>query len=239
MRRLVAVVLGIAGFVAVGATGARGEISTTDTLAVAPVEDGALAFLRRLELQNKGTKTLTAKFEQVRVDPTFDDKVQSDGQFWYRAPNSFHAAYQSEHSSQIWMDGKRYVEYIPSMKQVDIIPMEQGEDAPISQLLLGFGLEVSRIQSLFRVTGLEPSAPGRTTIRFDSMDLDRTMNYGWIIVHFDTESMQPRVIELFEDEETTVRLELKEVEVNPTLKDSLFALPTWPADVDVTDQTKL
>jgi outer membrane lipoprotein-sorting protein len=197
-----------------------------------PAPNPAIEFLKRVESANQETKTLYAEFEQTREDAMMARKIKSSGKFWYRAPNNFYAEYETEYSSRVWIDGKQAVEYIPRLKQVDIAEVEQGEDAPITQVLLGFGVKVERILRLFEVNELPSPKPDQTAIEFLSKDPGRTMEFDRIVVHFDTKSASPRTLEM-EDETGPRVIELKTVRINPSIRDSVFELPKWPDDVEV------
>ncbi|MBI1292122.1 hypothetical protein GC173_12910 [bacterium] len=213
------------------------DAPTSSTLVVsqgaAASRQQAIEFLTRLEKKNEGTKTLSAEFDQVRIDFTFDDEVKSSGRFWYRAPSSYYAEYESEHSSKVWSDEKRLVEYIPSLNQVDVVPMEAGEEAPVTQVLLGFGIKVDRILRLFDVQMADSEEKGLVSVDFLSKDLDKTLNFSRIKVAFDEKGLEPRVI-LMEDNTGTRTIRLKKVKFNPVVKDSIFEIPKFSPDkVDI------
>lgn len=193
----------------------------------------ALAFLKRVEEKNQDTKTLQAKFTQVRMNATFLEEVKSEGEFWYSAPNRFHAKYKSENDSELWMTADQYVEYIPSLRQVDVIPLQQGEDAPINQLLLGFGVKVDEIRKLFDVSMGEPVGQGTVTVNFQSKDLDRTMSFQTIAITFDEETALPRRIVLEDVQSDLTTLEFQSIKFNPGIDERVFEIPKWPKRVTV------
>ncbi|CAN5468830.1 hypothetical protein BH09SUM1_BH09SUM1_21480 [soil metagenome] len=196
----------------------------------------ALRFLSVLEAKNAETKSLSAEFTQIRTDSVMFDEVKSSGKFWYQSPNKFRASYKSDNSSEIWMDGERMVEHIPSMKQVYIVPMDSGDDAPISQLLLGFGVKVSKIQKLFTIKSAKAPNQSIVSINFISKDLDKTMNFSGIRVDFDRASAKPLTINL-QDDQSSITMNLRKIELNPKLKADVFEVPKkWPEGTDVSAQ---
>jgi len=211
----------------------RATTGTLTSISSSNPQTEAIALLTRLEKQNEATRTLTGAFDQFRTDGTFGDKVKSTGKFWYRAPSSYYAEYETEHPSKVWSDEKRLVEYIPSMKQVDVIPMDKGEDAMLTQVLLGFGVKVERILRLFDVAMVAPTSEDVLSVEFLSKDLDKTLDINRIVVSFDEKTLQPRVIEM-EDSMNTRVIQLKDVKVNPSIKDSVFEIPKFSPDkVDI------
>lgn len=193
----------------------------------------ALQFLEGLEDKYSNTKSLRAEFDQLRIDHGLMNEVESSGRFWYRAPDQFHAVYESgESNEKIWMRDGELITYVPELEQVEIIPQEQGEDAPMNQLLLGFGLKTEKIQDLFEVSISEKETPkDQIAIAFKSRDLNRSMGYETITIFFSREEKQPKRI-ILEDPQSTTTVNLRKVQVNPKIKDSVFETK-WPDDADV------
>lgn len=205
----------------------------------APTSDPAVEFLRRVEEKNQETTALKAEFDQTRVETGFmdDEPIRSKGRFWYQSPDKFHAVYESENDSEIWMIDNKLISYVPGIKQVDIIPQPTGDDAPMNQMLLGFGVKVEKIKNLFDISQSSYQVKeGEIAIRFKSKDLERTMGYAVITIYFDKEKVVPKRIVLA-DAAQTITVKLKDVEFNPEIDDGVF-VPDWPGDVDVIDETK-
>jgi len=196
----------------------------------------ALLFLQRVEEKNKGLKAVHATFTQARKDHLFDETVNFEGEFWYTAkPSRFRAKYTGENSSDVWLTEEKYIEYIPGQKQVDMFSITKSQEPPVSQLLLGFGVKVDKITELFDVTSTEAAKDGETAIEFASRDLDRTMNFHKVTVHFDEAKAEPRRIVL-EDDQNEITLAFKDVDLNASIDEKVF-VPTWPDDgsVEVND----
>lgn len=193
--------------------------------------DPAIAFLQRLEKKHAETKTLSAEFNQLRVDHGFMNEVESFGRFWYEAPERFRASYESENSSEIWMLEGKLITYVPKLKQVEVIQQPKGDDAPINQLLLGFGQNVERIQELFGIDWIADAGEGEAQIKFTSKDLSRSMGYDVITITFSEESAEPKKIVL-EDPQSTTTVELKKVKINPEISEKRFQTD-WPDDTEV------
>lgn len=199
-----------------------------------PTREQAIEFLRKVEKKNEELKSLSAEFDQLRVDPIFLDEVESKGKFWYRAPGEFRATYDARHPAEIWIFPDHLINYSPSIKQVDIIPLEQGDDAPINQMLLGFGVKTENILEVFDVGLKDAEKEDQIAIEFHSRDLERSLFYNRIVIHFQKESAQPAKLFL-EDGESEITVTIREVKQNPELDPALFE-PKWPDDVEVIDQ---
>ncbi len=197
----------------------------------------ALEFLAKLEEKHEETTSLHAQFVQVREDTVFLEEVRSEGQFWWREPELFRATLRSEHDSEIWIrDGNMY-EYIPDLRQVDVVPQAQGEDASIHQWLLGFGVKVEQIERNFDVRVLpEAEEPDWLAIEFIPHEDGQRFEFEEVVIHFHEEEAEPRRIVL-DDGVSIITIDLRRVRVNPTIRDSVFELD-WPEDVDVVDRSR-
>lgn len=193
--------------------------------------DEALAFLEKVEQKNEQTTALTAEFRQLRIDRIFDEKVESQGRFWYKEPGKYRASYTSENDSEIWIVEGKLINYVPSLRQVEIIPQATGDDAPINQILLGFGVKVDKIKRHFEVTSSATKRRGMVGIDFVSKDPEKSMGYDRITVFFDEEKVEPRTI-ILEDETSQITVDLTRVRLNPEIDDSVFE-PTWPSNAEV------
>jgi outer membrane lipoprotein-sorting protein len=190
-------------------------------------------FLARVEQKNAALTTLVAEFEQVREDPLWMDTVRSTGKFWYQSPGLFRASYKSENDTEIWITPDRMVTYTPAIKQVDILGIPQGDKAPINQLLLGFGVKVAEIEKIFTMQPADPAEPGDYSIRFNSRDLSRSLQFRTITIHFNPATLEPRVLVL-EDDQSVITMTLRRVQQNIAVDPALFE-QRWPAGTEVID----
>ncbi len=200
--------------------------------------EAAFEFLAKVEEKHKETTSLQAEFVQLREDTVFLEEVRSEGRFWWRSPDLFRASLRSEHDSEIWIrDGKMY-EYIPDLRQVDVVEQPEGEDAPLHQWLLGFGAKVEEIEKHFNVRMLpEAEEAGWVAIEFLPREDGRSFEFEEIVIHFHEEDVEPRQIVL-DDGLSIITIELRRVRVNPSIRDSVFRLD-WPDNVDVVDRSRL
>ncbi|MCC6546877.1 outer membrane lipoprotein carrier protein LolA [Candidatus Sumerlaeota bacterium] len=198
------------------------------------VNSDVIGFLHKVEAKNKETKSLEADFTQVREDSIMGDTVRSDGQFWYKAPGKYRASFKpskddKSYASEIWMEGNTLSTYTPKMKQVEIVEQPTGEEAPINQMLLGFGLQVDKIQKLFDVSPAEEKKAGLYGIDFHSKNLDQSMQYDTITIYFDEKKIEPNTI-ILRDSSSVITISLQKVKFNPDIDDKRFKTD-WPDSI--------
>ncbi len=205
-----------------------------------PVETNpAVEFLKKVEAKNKDLQTLYGKFKQVRVNPMFLEEIHSSGEFWYTKPDKFRCDYYEPSDARFYLLGDVGMYYTPELKQVEKYRLETGDSAPINQMLVGFGLNTDKILEVFnvRVSDEQPKDEKLLKIDFISRDTSRTMDYKQITVTFDREKIEPRVLEM-DEEEDTVRVTLEKVEVNAKIaKDKYEA--NFPKDVEIIELNSL
>ncbi|MBX3730790.1 MAG: outer membrane lipoprotein carrier protein LolA [Candidatus Sumerlaeia bacterium] len=200
-----------------------------------PPNTPALAFLRKVEEANRETQTLYGRFTQVRENRMFAEEVHSKGQFWHSKPNKFRCDYEDPAPAQFFLvEGVGYF-YSPENKQLDKFRLEGGKDAPINELLVGFGLKVEQILEVFTVHLPEDQGtdPTKMIIDFVSRDVDRTLNFQKITITFDTKALEPRKL-VMEESEDIVRIELLEVRKNQPIPETTYAT-VFPDDVTINE----
>jgi outer membrane lipoprotein-sorting protein len=187
---------------------------------VEAIPEDPVEFLRRLEEKNAGLKSLHSKFLQVRSSSIFLEKIESRGEFWYQHPSLFRCDYYEPSELRYYLIKNTAYIYTPELNQVDEATMDSGDGAAINQLLVGFGLDVDLILEVFDVNYAhqQPANDDRLAVDFVSKDLDRSLGYSSIRVEFDRESLDPKLLEMEQEDETvTVRLEsvVRDVEIDP------------------------
>lgn len=196
----------------------------------------ALDFLAQLQAQNANVDTLWGQFTQVKESPVFLDTVTSDGEFWYRRPDLFRCDYKTPTESRFFIIGDTAMQYTPEIKQVDKYKLESGDQAPINQMLVGFGLNTAKILEVFdvRPAARQPADPALFTIEFLSRNAERTLEYNRIEVTFDRATKEPRRMYLEQGGEDgdTVDIKLLAVKRNEVIEANVFVL-SFPPDVDV------
>ena len=164
----------------------------------------------------------------------FSEEIHSDGKFWYDKPNKFRCDYATPSPAEFYLlDGKIYF-YSAENKQVDTSSVATGENAPINEMLVGFGLETERILEVFDVEALEKESDAKTlVIRFTSKDNQRTRDFNTVTIWCDREAREPRRLEMQEVEDL-VKIELKTIRTNPEIDPAIFQ-PDFPDDVTIAE----
>lgn len=201
--------------------------------AAAATSPEALSFLRALETKNKDLKSLYGSFHQVRSNKMFLEEIQSNGEFWYSKPNHFRCDYHEPSEARFYLVNDTGYYYTPELKQVEKFRLEGGESAPINQMLVGFGLSVEKILDVFDVTMPAPQPEDKTQVVLDftSKDTERTLDYKRIRITFDREKMEPRVLEI-EEEEDSIVVSLKKIQPNAEVPADQFKTE-FPTGVEI------
>jgi len=219
---------------------AQAAVTTIIEVEPAPVPDTPeVAFLRRVEQKNKELQTLYGKFRQLRVNPMFLEEIKSRGEFWYAKPSKFRCDYATETEpepteSRFYLLGDQGLYYTPDLNQLEKFRLTGGgDDAPINQMLVGFGVKTEKVLEVFNVrfADNQPAGGKQTVLEFISKDLERSMDFRKITVTFDTEKLEPRRL-VMEEEQDVVEIDLEKIEVNPKIPDSRFE-QDFPEGVEV------
>jgi outer membrane lipoprotein-sorting protein len=197
------------------------------------VPEDAVGFLRRLEEKNAGVERLHARFRQTRTSSVYLEEIESRGEFWYSRPNLFRCDYFEPSELRYYLIKDTAWIYTPELNQVDKIAMESGDGAAINQLLVGFGLDVDVILDVFEVvlSETQPESTTQIALDFTSKDIDRSLGYSRIQVTFDRENMEPKVLEMDQEEDTiVVQLDSveRDVEIDPVKFQAEF-----PSNVEI------
>jgi outer membrane lipoprotein-sorting protein len=193
----------------------------------------AIRFLAEMERANENVTTLQAEFTQVRQNQMYLEEAHSNGEFYYSKPNRFRCNYFKPSDAEFYiLDNTAYF-YTPDLKQVEKLNLGDNEQAPIHQMLVGFGLSLKSILEVFdpAVIPVEGQEPNLLTIEFVSKDQERTLNFRSIQVTFDTEKKEPRQLFIVEDEDE-VRVTLVKIMKNNPIDAKVFEL-NFPSDVDI------
>lgn len=211
-------------------------VATQPSVAGPIAPNPALDFLTQLEARNAEVRTLWGKFTQVRESAVFLETTKSEGEFWYARPDRFRCDYKTPTESRFYIIGDTALNYTPEIKQVDKYKLQSGDEAPINQMLVGFGLNTSKILDVFDVhpAATQPADANLFTIEFKSRDTERTLEYDRIEVTFDRATKEPRRMYLDQGGEDgdKVDITLLAVTRNAEINNDKFVL-TFPPDVDV------
>lgn len=198
-----------------------------------PAKDPAIEFLEKLEEKNTDLKTLHGTFTQVRENTMFSERIESKGEFWHTKPDLFRCDYKDPSPAVFYLvEGIGYF-YSPENKQLDKYKLSTGDEAPINELLVGFGIDVDLILDVFsvRLADEQPEDDALIRIEFISRDTERTLDFQRIVITFSREELEPRIL-FMEESQDNVWIELEKIEKNIEIPPSMYETE-FPDDVTV------
>ncbi len=212
---------------------AGGTPATTPPAAPAqPNREDAAAILRRVEQRVNGIRTLEADFVQVLTVPLLDQTQRSAGKLYQKRPDRFLMRFSQPAGDVMVADGRHFWIYYPSSDKTQVIRTgiaEAGETVDLQRQFLGDP------NARFAAT-LE----GRETVDGHATHVltlvpRRQSPYRRLKVWVDTDDFLVRRFEMTEENDSVRRLELRNLRVNGSVADALFAF-TPPAGTQVIDQ---
>jgi chaperone LolA len=203
--------------------------------AAAPARGGrqdANAILRRVEQTAAGIRTLEADFVQTLHVPLLNTDRTSRGKLYQRKPDRFLMRFTEPAGDVMVADGRHFWIYYPSSDRTQVVRTsiaEGGEQADFQRQFLSNATE----RFVATLNG-EETVAGRPTYALTLVPR-RSSPYKVIRVWVDREDSMVRRFEMTEENDSVRRLELRNLRVNHSLGDALFAF-TPPAGTQVIDQ---
>lgn len=233
--RIFALAAALAAFSAAQAQEATPVAPAAAAPAASVSSQEALAFMRALEQKNKDLTSLYGSFHQVRINKMFLEEVRSNGEFWYARPNRFRCDYHEPSEARFYLIENTGYYYTPELKQVEKFRLEGGDSAPINQMLVGFGLSVDKILEVFDVAlaAPQPEDKSQIVVDFNSRDTERTLDYKRIRITFDREKLEPRILEI-EEEDDSIKVTLQKIQPNAEVAADRFETK-FPAGVEIVE----
>lgn len=201
-------------------------------------DPAAVDLLKRLEARYADVKTIKGRFRQTRVDPAFDEKVESQATFYVQKPDNFRVDYDPpRESTNLIADGYSY-RYVNALKQVERYKFQNRKTAQdLNFLLLGFGEKTEEVLRVFAAQDLTEGVPkGMKGIQLTPHNkAEANFEYLTILVT-DDERALPSQFSLgqLDGSRTTANLDLQNLGLNASIADSVFR-PNWPRDAQVVD----
>ncbi|MCX7716984.1 MAG: outer membrane lipoprotein carrier protein LolA [Candidatus Sumerlaeaceae bacterium] len=198
----------------------------------------AVDLLRRLETRYADVRTIQGRFRQIRVDPAFDEKVESQATFFVRKPDNFRVDYAPpRESTNLIADGYSY-RYVKDLKQVERYRFQNRKTAQdLNFLLLGFGEKTDEVLRVFAAQVLTEGVPkGMKGIQLTPHNkAEANFEYLTILVT-DDERVLPSQFSLgaLDGSRTTANLDLQTLGLNVPIAESVFR-PNWPRDAQIVD----
>src|SRR5690606_4957270 len=197
--------------------------ATAALLSLSPL--AALAADARTQLKAfvADVSSATGKFTQTTVGPQGGTQRAQSGEFAFERPGKFKWTVNQPYEQRVISDGQQLFQYDPDLAQVTTRQVDQAIGTSPAAILFGAG----DLEEAFEVTPLPErdglawlrAQPGNAAAGFAQGDIGLTNNL-------------PARIELLDSFGQTTRVELAEIQANPTLPDNTFQFVP-PAGVDV------
>ena len=203
--------------------GLRQLAATAALLLLCPV--AALAADARTQLKSfvADIKTATGSFTQATTGPQGSTQRKQSGSFAFQRPGKFKWAVSQPYEQLVVSDGQQLYQYDPDLAQVTVRKVDQAIGTSPAAILFGSG----DLEQAFDVTPL-PARDGLEWLRAKP----RTADAGFAQVDIGMKNNLPARVELLDAFGQTTRVELSNIQANPSLPASEFRF-TPPAGVDV------
>ncbi|MCX7019716.1 MAG: outer membrane lipoprotein carrier protein LolA [bacterium] len=198
----------------------------------------AVELLQRIEQKYGAIKTFSGAFRQVRKDPAFDEKIESQGRFHIMKPSNFRAEYYSPNESVNLISGQYSYRYVKQLKQVERYKFK-GEDnvRDLNYMLLGFGVKTDDLLRVYYAQWLgESMGKGYQAVKLVPRDRqDANFKHLSIVITADDQLLPAQFsLEQLDGALVTANLDLKSLEIGGSIDEKLFR-PDFPRDAQVVD----
>jgi outer membrane lipoprotein-sorting protein len=206
------------------------------------VQDNLDAFFAEFAGKRDGIAALTARFHQENVTP--DETSPSSGSIVYAKPRRIVFRYDDPQETYL-IDGLRVYHYDAGYEQVQIFDLE--DDPQAEALFLGFDQDAKRLKRAYTVSLSDPEkpncgsrglelAPKKKEQTSDAHDETPLFNRVWLTLR-DADFL-PCYIHVFNDDESEVRIEVSDVQVQSNLDPALTQL-NLPEGTRIIENEKL
>ncbi|MBX7244050.1 MAG: outer membrane lipoprotein carrier protein LolA [Candidatus Sumerlaeaceae bacterium] len=218
-----------------GAAKAAAGESAGKSKSKAANDEKAVDVLRQLEQRYSGVNTVQGQFAQQTFDPSFNQTIASQAKFYLLKPNKFRVDYQPPKESTNLVTGQEFYQYVPELKQVQTFKFENRETPQdLNYMLLGFGVKAEDVLKVYSVHLLtEGISANSIGIQLTPLD-KKTANFAYVTIQITTDQLIPWQfsIEQLSGVRTTANLDLKNLKLGGSLRESIFT-PNFPKDAVV------
>jgi outer membrane lipoprotein-sorting protein len=198
----------------------------------------ALDLLRKLEERYATVQTVSGRFDQVREDPAFQEKVDSTADFSIMKPNKFRADYKPPRASVNLINGEYSYQYVPELKQVNRYRFRDRETVrDLNYMLLGFGAKTEDLLKVYSVRSLTQGvAAGYHGIQLIPLDKESSgFSYITILITRD-DKLLPAQFSVGQKDgvRTTANLDVERLKFDVRLSARDFE-PNFPKDAEIVD----
>lgn len=202
---------------------AMATATTATWLSLSPLAAFAADAQTQLNAFVTQVKSATGKFTQATSGSQSAPQRTQRGDFAFQRPGKFKWAVSEPYEQLVVSDGQQLFQYDPDLAQVTTRDVDEAIGTSPAAILFGSG----DLQQTFELTPL-PSRDGLEWLRAKP----RSADAGFAQVDIGMQNNLPARIELLDSFGQTTRVELSEVQSNPSLPAAEFTF-TPPAGVDV------
>jgi outer membrane lipoprotein-sorting protein len=201
------------------------------------VTSGTLRLLRTLETFHKNVKTIHAKFDQLRIDETFQEDVKSSGELWFDKPSRFCAKYADPKPMITLITGDSLYVYVKELNQADVYTFASPEerDRQLHQLLIGFGFKADDLVKQYEIHSSDEPGPAAELVKEKlnpektalfiikpRPQYEETSSFKLCKVYIDKASHLPEKIWYKDPMGATMILTMKKIDLDLKLGEELF-----------------
>lgn len=168
-------------------------------------------------------KAATGSFTQYTVGPKGETRPKQSGDFAFERPGRFKWLVRQPYEQSIVADGKQLFQFDPDLNQVTVREIDEAVGTSPAAILFGSG----SLEQAFDVSEL-PARDGMEWLRAKPRGADA----GFAQVDIGLKNNQPVRVELLDAFGQTTRVELSNIQPNPSLPESEFKFVP-PAGADV------
>lgn len=201
--------------------------TVTTSLPSAQTRPGPDALARSLQQEYNRVRDLRASFVQTARGGVLSVRSRGEGTVVVKKPGRMRWDYSKPEKQSIISDGTRLIRYYPDTKEVDIVDIPPGDQAPTAMLFLAGKGDVLRD---FRVSNVDSPITGTLALRLDPRRPDP--DYEHLIVAFHPTTLQIRGLLTHDRQGGDTTTELSGIQENTGVNDKTFAF-TPPRGADV------
>lgn len=198
-------------------------VAVVALLSLSPLTTWAADARTQLNAFVTGVQSATGKFTQTTVGSQGATQRPQRGKFAFQRPGKFKWAVSEPYEQLVVSDGQQLFQYDPDLAQVTTRQVDQAIGTSPAAILFGSG----DLEQAFNVT-LLPARDGLEWLQAKP----RSADAGFARVDIGMQNNLPVRVELLDSFGQTTRVELSDIQSNPSLPASEFGFSP-PAGVDV------
>lgn len=197
----------------------------------------AISLLRKIEQQYASVQAISGQFTQVRQDPAFQEKTESQARFWLLKPSNFRADYQEPNASTNLITGEYFYRFIPELKQVERYHFQNQENTrDLNYMLLGFGEKTEVILRVYQAKLMKEAPAPYNGLKLVPKDA-KNSNFRWISLLVTTDGKYVPAqfsMEQLDGVRTTANLDLQTLKIGAKIDQRVFQ-PSFKGSPQIVD----